>query len=331
MAHDSQKIENHTQSAYGLGSLWREKEEHKCYSFFGMVKHHSIQAWKSFLTSPITSILTVITITITLLVLSLFILIVENVRGVVSTAQTELVVSLYIKDGIRKDQIDTLKEEITSLPFVEKISFKDSSTALEEFRKSLGERAIILEGLESENPLPASLEVKFKRIEGIDKRFKPFADLYRVHEAIEHVEYSRGVVDRLGSFLKFFRWGGWIAIIFMLAMTSFIITNTIKLALYSHREEIEIMKLVGATDSFVRAPYMIEGFFQGLLGGIISIFAAYSCYLLVQDILLTNELLRMLIPAIRFMSLNAALLVVISGIFVGVSGSYLAVKKFIGG
>lgn len=328
MALGSGKIKK-GHSNYGLGSLWRESGEMSKLSRSAMLAHLGLQAWKSFVSSPLTSILTVVTISVTLLVFAVFVLFIENVRDLVSTARKDTIISLYLKEDLAAGVPADLMGEIKKLPYVESVTFNDKNRSLQQFQEELGDRSAILEGLEDNNPLPASISVQFKKESEGEDFFTPFAEKYSQDPSVEHVGFSRGLVNRLNNLLRFFRLAGTFSIIFMLIITGFIITNTIKLALYSHREEIEIMKLVGATDAFVRAPYMIEGFFQGLIGGICSIFITYAIFLFVQDSLRANEILRVFIPNIHFLSGFSVFLVILSGIAVGICGSYWAVKKFI--
>lgn len=317
------------ESAYGLGSLWNDTKELPTLSTYRMVIHHTVQAWRSFLTSPLTSVLTTITIATALLVFSIFVLVVENVRSVVASAGKDISVSVYLKDSLADENIKKLTAEMKALDFIEKVELKTKVQALEDFRGTLGEQGSILEGLDNNNPLPASLEVSFKHIEEIEKKLDEFVKKYSALEGVEHVLYSRALVDRLSGFLRFLRFSGAIGIVFMLLITSFIITNTIRLALYAHREEIEIMKLVGATDGFVRAPYVIEGFVQGLVGALIALFISYGCYMLFHDALKSNELLRGLLPTFNYLTLRSVMLIIVSGIAVGICGSILAVRKFL--
>ena len=316
-------------SSHGLGGLWKDGSEIPRLSPMGVVLHLAMQAWRSFIHSPITSVLTIVTITTALLVFAMFVLIIENVKVVVSSAQSELSVSLFLKDGASDQSIRELQEKVRRDPAVERESLRGKDQALRDFREALGEKAAILEGLESDNPLPASIEVKFKEGPEIPDRIDEFAAEISKTPIVEHVDYSRGLVTRLSGFLKFFSWAGFFSIVFMLLITSFIITNTIRLALYSHREEIEIMKLVGATDAFIRAPYMIEGFVQGLIGAIVSLLLSYSCFALFQDIVTKNDILQVFLSTLQFLSWHSILLVLICGVSVGILGSFLAVRKFL--
>ena len=256
-------------------------------------------------------------------------MVIQPIQAVGLSARSGVSVCIYLKVDPTPVQALALQEEVKQKPYVAHVQYRNKEEALVEFRKALGERAIILEGLERNNPLPASLVISFKELEGVEKFYIPFAEEFSQNSQVEHIEYSRSLVDRLSSFLKYFGWIGLISIIFMLVVTGFIITNTIKLALYSHREEIEIMSLVGATDPFIRAPYMIEGFFQGLLGGLVAIIISYMFFLFMHQFLMDNEILRFLIPSFSFISFRSVLLVIFSGITVGCLGSFLAVKGFL--
>jgi cell division transport system permease protein len=298
-------------------------------SSFNMFLHHARQAWTSFVSSPLTSLLTAFTISVSLLVFAVFVLFLENIKSVVVSARKDVAVSIFLKDDAPLEKITSLQEEVKKEPYVKKSVFRTKDEALTEFRKTLGEKAVILDGLEKTNPLPASIEVTFADIEGIENQYKPFAEKFTSNPAIEHIEYSRSLIDRLSAFLKYFGWIGLISVAFMLLVTGFIITNTIKLALYSHREEIEIMSLVGATDAFIRAPYMIEGFFQGLIGSFVALFVSYIFYLLMSKYFIENPGISMILPVFSYISFRSKLLIILSGITVGAFGSYTAVRGFL--
>lgn len=316
-------------SDFDLSNNWVKHPAHKPVSALAMFAHHAKQAWKSFNTAPLTSILTAFTISVTLLVFAVFILLIENIKGVIVSARTEVAVSIYFKEGVPTSEIAAMEKMIEARPYIEEAVYRSKEQALSEFRKTLGERAIILDGLERSNPLPASLEVTFKDEDGVESLYRPFAEELAGQPNVEHIEYSRSLIDRLSQFLRYFGLIGLLSVIFMLIVTGFIITNTIKLALYAHREEIEIMSLVGATDSFIRAPYMIEGFFQGLLGAFVAIFFTYLIYVFLGGFIAENEVFHIFLPALSFISLRSALLITVSGITVGALGSFLAVRSFL--
>ena len=117
--------------------------------------------------------------------------------------------------------------------------------------------------------------------------------------------------------------------IFLLVITGFIIANTIKLALYSHRTEVEIMQLVGAQRAAIYAPYMLEGLVQGVVGALLGLTLVFCVYLFLHDALTKTDLIQFVFPAFSFLSLKAAVFMVISGALVGMCGSFLAVRRFL--
>lgn len=314
---------------FGLNRAWEQGAAMRMLTRNGLMRHLALQAWRSFIASPLTSLLTVFTISVSLLVFTLFLLTLENLRGVVSSTRSDFSLVLYLREGYDSKALDQLRAELEDLPEVKEVKFRDKTQALEAFRKELGEQAAILEGLENSNPLPASLEVRFRSHAALERSFDEYAERFAKKPIVEQIDYSRALIHRLSGLLSLFRWAGTLLVLLMLVMTSFIITNTIRLALYAHREEIEIMKLVGATDWFVRAPYIIEGFVQGLIGSVGSIVLAYLFLVIFRESLADNEILGAFIPQLEFLSFFSLLIVIVSGVLVGAAGSFLAVRRFL--
>ena len=146
---------------------------------------------------------------------------------------------------------------------------------------------------------------------------------------MELAQYSAGVINQLGALISALQVGGTIAILIMVVLISCIIANTIKLALFSRNDELQIMKLVGATSSFIRIPCLIEGSLQGLLGAVIGIFCLYLSYLGLNGLLEDSDVLRVVFPELHFLSAAGFLLVLSVGVLVGILGSYFAVRPFL--
>jgi cell division transport system permease protein len=122
---------------------------------------------------------------------------------------------------------------------------------------------------------------------------------------------------------------GVVGIVFLFVIAGFIIANTIKLALYNHRMEIEIMQLVGARRGSIYAPYLLEGLVQGVLGASIGTLGVFIVYLVLRSVLSKAEVLSMLVPSFTFIPLTQIAVVVLAGAIVGVGGSYLAVRRYL--
>jgi cell division transport system permease protein len=191
----------------------------------------------------------------------------------------------------------------------------------------LGDDAAILDGLDAENPLPPSLDIKLNKPEEAERLHAALSEKLAGDARIESIRYSRGVIQQLKRILKIVEVGGILGVVFILGITGFIIANTIKLALYSHR--MEVMQLVGARRGAIYAPYVLEGFLQGLAGSLIGLLLVFSVFLFVRDALLKTDLLQFLFPQFQFLSLWAIAWIVAAGAIVGMTGSFLAVRRFL--
>lgn len=328
MSRDPARKKQTAPSAAGLKAIWESASGLPKLSRGGMFQHLAGRALSNVARAPLTSLVTTITIAIALFVLAAFILVVENVRHSVVSTQQDLITSLYLKDEASEAAARQLVQEISQRSEVESARLITKDAALKQFRSALGEQSFLLEGLEQSNPLPLTIEVRFRAQTSASETFESFAAHFRPHPLVEYVQYSQGLMRQVAAVVHAVRWGGAFAILLMLVVTGFIISNTIKLALYSHREEIEIMRLVGATDWFVRAPYMIEGVLQGLLGGLVGLIVLYCSFLGLRSLLLQSQLLKLVLPDLVFLSWPWCLTVLITGVVVGLGGSFLSVRRF---
>jgi cell division transport system permease protein len=269
----------------------------------------------------------VFTISVTLFLLSAFVLVIENIGSALESTRTGVGITIYLKDDASQEQRDALTADLRTLPEVEDVKYIDAAQALEDFRKSLGDRAPLAEGLDQHNPLPASLEVKFKGESADPESYEGIVGKFNSNPAVEEIYFSRGLIGKLNDLMRVLRGGGAIATILLLVVTSFIIANTIRLALHAHRQEIEIMRLVGATDWHVRIPYLIEGFLHGIAGGVVALTLLYASYSVFNRMVGEIDLFRLSAPHLHFLSWPASLLVMLSGVVVGIVGSYVALKR----
>ena len=177
-----------------------------------------------------------------------------------------------------------------------------------------------------ENPLPDAFEVRMiassQRLEDVEILAKQLESIPWVDE----VEYGQKWLGRFTNILNLFRLTGYAmgGIFFMAAV--FIVANTIRLALYSRREEVEIMRLVGATDSFIKAPFYLEGLIQGALGGIIGLAALFVAFKLISSNI--EQGFSSNFFTIRFLSPEIFSSILLGSIFVGWLGCYLSLKQF---
>lgn len=311
-----------------LVDIWAKGERIGILSRAEMFLHLSKVAWRGIALSPVTSLLSLVTISISLILLSVFLLFVQNAGHLVASARDDLSMSLYIKEGVPEDRLEELRREIAKLPEVERAEVRTKDEALKIFTRSLGEDASLVAGLGENNPLPPSIEVRFRREKASEEVFRRLENDYTGTPFVESVQYGKGVLSQLGKIAGAVRSGGMLGVAFMLLVTGFIIANTISLALYSHRDEIEIMELVGATDRYIEAPFLIEGLAQGLLGGCISLFALSFIHASLSGILERSGLPD--IAGFSFSSLGFfwSFVVLVAGAGIGLLSSFLSVRRF---
>ncbi|MCD6531841.1 ABC transporter permease [bacterium] len=274
------------------------------------------EAVKSFWRHRFVAMLSIITIAGALFVLGFFITITLNLHSVLAGVQEKIAVELFLKDNITKVQVSSLMDEISKIEGVREVEFITKADAMKRFTDRFGQKYLV--GLE-ENPFPPSILVKLEPGTKLDQTVKRIVDKYRGHKFITQISAPGKVARKLSNALKIFLILSaiWAVILFFGAII--IIVNTLKLAIYSRKESIEIMKLVGATDSFIHLPFMIEGSLNGALAGGLASVVLYLA--------LTG--MKKIIPALQMPPDALYYGIVLLGIALGVLGSRLAVKRFL--
>jgi len=264
------------------------------------------------------------TMVIAFLIFDAFVLAFVNMNAWTQERGRTLTMSIYFKGDPDRSAIEDIQRELLDYP-VSVTRFISKQDAMKSLRRQLGERAGLLDGLK-ENPLPASLEIILSRDE-IDDSL-PY-ELKKKLEGIEHVDevqYSQEWIDRIQAVLGVIEIVGLVfgGLLFLAAL--FIVTNTIKLTIYSRKDEIEILKLVGATNGFVKAPFLIEGSIQGFLGGSVAMSILFLGYILV----INKVDLRIGFGALdlAFLSPESILLLVATSMIAGLIGSTVSLGRF---
>jgi cell division transport system permease protein len=228
------------------------------------------RALRNIWSNPFLSVVTLSTISISMLILGLFALIYLNVQQFFNQLGDELQITAYLEESFPPDQAEVLRSKIADWTETEKVTYVDKEQALSRFRSQLREYAGILEGLK-ENPLPASFEVKLKPQFGRSGNIEDLSARLERLPGVAEVQYGRQWVAKLRVFVDVIKLVGITVGGFLLMATIFVISNTIKLTFYSRQEELEIMRLVGATDFFIKAPFLIEGLLHGLGGALLAV------------------------------------------------------------
>jgi cell division transport system permease protein len=228
-------------------------------------------------------------------------------------------------DAVLVVQAHTLAAQVAALPQVREVHFVSKEAALATFRERLRERGQVdLTGHLDRNPLPASLEVTL-----VDPRdYEPVVSLLASHtDIVDDVVEVQQLIERLTSVTNILRTGGVVVLVLIGFVVLFIIVNTIRLAVVARREEIEIMRLVGASDAFIRWPFIFEGAFVGLVG------AGLALAVLALAAPPLGELMygffRVLPIELGSIARDVVVLVVATGLGVGVVGSWLSVRSYL--
>ncbi len=264
-----------------------------------------------------------LTIALSVLIAGTFSLIWTNVDHWMRAAETGVRIQVYLKEGATDAQSRETQDRIREMDGVMGVRFISRAQALETLRAQLRQQASLLEGL-GDNPLPDSLEVDLKS--GWAQQAEAIAGRIGGLTAVDGVEYGQQWMDRFTGLLKLFRFAGVILGGLFFIASGLIVANTARLVLYSRREEIEIMRLVGATDGFITAPFYILGLIQGVCGcgvGLAVIYAAHA-YMSAR---LAGDLASGFWQ-IRFVSLESIAVITGCSIGIGWIGCFLSMKQF---
>ncbi|HIF93605.1 MAG: permease-like cell division protein FtsX [Myxococcales bacterium] len=223
-----------------------------------------------------TSLMAVLTISIVLVLVGSASLLVDNMTGILDEFGAELQLVAYLENDVSKQAQRELVEHVSAAPGVDRVEFVSKDEALVRFEELAG-GAELLAGLD-ENPLPASLEIHL-RPEARN------ADAIAILDAaldglpgIDELAHGQEWIEGYGQAVSMVRAGALVLSMVLGLAALLIVANTIRLALYARRDELEILALVGASRTFVRVPFMMEGIFQGLLGGLFALLLIYGAF-----------------------------------------------------
>ncbi len=239
-----------------------------------------MDAFRSLRENIVTTVLTSLTLGIALAIFSIFLVIFINLNAVVKTLGDRTHIVVYIRDGFVNNGPGKLKGSVLLIPGVKSVEYVSKDRALKELKDELKGHEGILDGVDA-NPLPASFEVRVLDSYLDSGKVRTIVESLRRLPWAEDIQYSQEWVEKFSAFLRFFEVAATMVGVFLAAATVFIISNTIRLAVYARKEEIEIMKLVGASDMFIRVPFFIEGVVQGLAGGFLAFAVLAVCRFLI--------------------------------------------------
>ena len=282
------------------------------------VKNLSRNGWMTFAS--------VSAVTVTLLLVGVFLTAIMNMNHVATKVEQDVEIRVHIDPAAKKEDQKKLKEDISEISKVESVKYSSKDAELKKLIKSLGDSGKSFELFEQDNPLKDVYVVKAKEPTDTATIAKKIAKMQFVNK----VQYGQGEVEKLFDTVKTGRNIGIILIAGLLFTAMFLISNTIKITIYARSTEIEIMKLVGATNWFIRWPFLLEGLFLGVLGSIIPIIMILISYNSLQSMF--NEkfagTIFELLPYSPFVFELSALLMLI-GALIGMWGSVMSIRRFL--
>ncbi len=232
----------------------------------------------------------------------------------------------YLKPGIGTPELAEIKQYIEQIDGVQDVRFISKEEALNHLKSQMNRQSSIFENL-LENPLPDALEIRMIVSEQHWQKIESLAIQVQSLDPVEEVEYGQKWLGRFANIVKLFRFTGFaVGGIFLMA-TVFIVANTIRLVIYSRREEVEIMRLVGAKDSFIKIPFYIQGLIQGALGAFIGLAVLFVSFLFIY-----TNVEQELFPGffqIRFLPPYLLVSISVCSMLVGWLGCLLSLKQYL--
>ncbi len=296
--------------------------------FFRNIRRYFRDAMKSVIRNFSLSLASISCIAITLIVVGISIVLSYNVENMTDSIKKDVTMVVFLKPDTTEDEVKDIQKKITNMGNIEEIKFKSKKEYAEETKERDEVFSFIVDNWTDEtNPLLDSFLIKVKEVEEI----KNTASSIKKIDKVELVNYGEDMVNQLITVFDVIRKVSIGAVVALILVTAFLIANTIKLAIFSRKTEIEIMRLVGASNISIKIPFIIEGSFIGILGSIIPIILmiyGYTSLYNYFDGKLFGSSLAMLIEPYPFIYLSSLLLLGI-GIVVGMFGSYSAVKKYL--
>lgn len=289
------------------------------------IKYFFIDALNSLKRNTTLTLASVITVSLTLFMFGIFLLTMLNANQILKSVESKLEVSVFLKDDIKAQDKQSIEKALKGVNGLSNITYVNKEQALERWKKQLGEEnKDLVEGLQDKNPLPESYIVRVQSADTI----KNVVESTKNQSGIVKVVANEDLVNQISKLTKGVKWVGFAALIIMIPISLLLIGNTIKLAVYARKKEVNIMKFVGATDWFIRWPFIIEGVIIGLIGSIVSSAVLhYSYKLAYQKLSSVIMMLNLITP--RYFLMNIIWIFILSGILIGGLGSILSIRKFL--
>lgn len=270
------------------------------------------------------SVASIGTVAVSLFIFGMFLMMVMNMNKLAENMESQVQINVYLLDKVDREQARDIEKDLKEIEGVESVGFVTKDEAMERFKDRLGDQKTLLDALDETNPLPDSFEVTVTNPDLV----KTAAEKMEKFDGVECAKYGQDVMEHLFEITRLLRIFGFTLMLVLAFATLFIISNTIRLTVFARRKEIAIMKYVGATDWFIRWPFVMEGMVLGLFGSIIAAMVLRTAYTAMAEKVYDTLAFFPLIPEQPFLT-YITIVVVISGMVVGAIGSAVSIKKFL--
>lgn len=295
----------------------------KIRSFMTMIANGFTSIWRN----KGMGLVSVVTIFAVMLIVGILLLAVLNINGFVQTINSSLdKVILYLNDDTTVEETNSLLYELSNKPEVEMLTYISKEQAIVKAKDMFSEESFIQSGLEK-NPFPASIVIELKNIDTADQ----MVEYLEADSRIEDVRYYKDLIEKFIQVDRVIKVGGFIAFIIIVILSIFVISNIIKVAIASRGEEIEIMKYVGASESFIKGPFVIEGLFYSILGSILSFLAVFYIYNKFSEVYSRPiyDYVSYQIIELNEIFLDIGIIFIAIAVGIGSIGSLTSIKKYL--
>ena len=263
------------------------------------------------------AVISVFIMGLSLLILVIFLLLTLNIAVMIDRASEELRIFVYLEDGTGRDRSQEIQLSLLGMSGVEEVIFVPKSEALTTFKEALGEDSDLLDALES-NPLPDAYRLKMRQDMMRSAELERFSGQIEEWNGVEEVRYGEKWFERGEKFVKGFYVVDLVLGLIIFLSVVFVISNTVRLTILYRRKTIDVVKLVGAPNSYIQMPFIIEGAIQGIVAALLALGLGYIIYYFADRYF----------PGITFFQLEAALLFVLFCAALGAVVSYMAMRRF---
>lgn len=266
----------------------------------------------------------VLTVTASLFIFGVFMALVMNVNNIASTVTSKVEIQCFFKNDVTKTELPAVEATIKGINGVKSLEYTSKEKALDGLKKDLGENKSLVDGLNGDNPLPASFIIKVKSPEDVKYVSNQLVSM----NLFDKINDGKTIVDQIIQITKFIKFASLVLMALLGVIAISLISNTIKLTVFARKREIGIMKYIGATDWFIRWPFIIEGIVLGLIGGIVADLLVAGTYAYVSNLVSKNLAMLSIVSTGQLMDKIGFMFCVV-GTSIGGLGSVLSIRKFL--